>query len=283
MEIIFATLRVSTPLLFASLGGLFGERSGIIQLNIEGNMMAGAFAGATVGILTGNPWLGFLAGGLAGTLMSLLYGIFVIHFRADQVVSGMAMNLLAIGTIPLMMKPLFGSTGNTPSFTGVVNWDFFPTALILTLALLLVALWSRSRSLLLLSFAGDKPDALPVAGISVNRVRWISLAVAGLLAGFGGAVLSIFLASAYSRNMVAGRGFMALAALILGRWKPGPTALACLGFGLLEASQLRLQADLLAVAPWLNQQLLMVLPYLITLVVLGGFLGVSRPPLALGK
>lgn len=279
LTLILSTLRVSTPLLFAALGGLCSERAGIINIALEGFLLVGAFAGAVTTLSTGSPEIGFLAAALAGGCFGLFYGIFVISFRANQIVVATALNFLAMGTIPFALKILYGSTGSTPQIPFQSRFQIFP----LWFAWIMVAcVWYGIKRLpigLWLSFAGENPQALETAGISVKRVRYTSLFVSGLLAGMGGACLSIYLASGYSRNMAAGRGFMALAAVIFGGWRPLPTALACVFFGLMEAVQIQLQAAQVGGIP---SQFIQMLPYLATMVMLGGFVSKSRAPKAIG-
>lgn len=277
---LLSVLRVSTPLVFAALGGLFSERSGIVNIALEGFMLVGAFVAAVVTLFTGSPALGFLAAGAAGALFALVYAFFVIHGRANQIVAGTAMNLLAVGMIPLLLKVLYESTGATPSLTLDQRFLHFPLWFAWVLVLAVWAVMRRSPFGLWVSFAGESPEALDAAGISVTRVRYAGVALSGVLAAWGGASLSIFLASGYSRNMVAGRGFMALAALIFGRWRPLPAALACVFFGVMEALQIRLQSTELSA--WIPAQFVQMIPYLATMIVLAGFVGRMRAPKALG-
>ncbi|MGZ3695448.1 MAG: ABC transporter permease [Bdellovibrionota bacterium] len=275
---ILSVLRLSTPLVFASLGGFFSERSGVINIALEGFMLVGALAGAVVALSTGSAPLGFLAAGLAGALFATVYAAAVIHGRADQVVTGTAMNLLAMGLNPLILKYLYDSTGGTPSLPLEARFQDFPLWFAWILSLVVWAISSYTPFGLRVSFAGEKPEALEAAGFSVRKIRYGAVALSGMLAAWGGASLSLFLASGYSRNMTAGRGFMALAALIIGKWRPLYALLACLFFGLMEAVQIRAQSsDLL-----LPSQFIQALPYLTTVVVMAGFLGRSRPPKAIG-
>lgn len=277
-----STLRVSTPLIFAALGGMFSERSGVINIALEGMMLVGAF-GAAVGTLTmHSPWFGCVWGIGAGVLLAALYGLFVIRLRADQIVAGIAINMLALGVTPFLCKIRYDVTGQTPAIPMGERFQSAP----LFLCWITVALcwyWVRhTRSGLWNSFAGEHPEALDAAGIRVNRVRWAAVLASGALAGMGGATLSIYLSSSFSRNMTAGRGFMALAALIFGKWRPVPTAVACLLFGFADAVQIRLQG----VPVWGGQpipvQFIQILPYIVTMLVLAGFVGRSRSPKALG-
>jgi ABC-type uncharacterized transport system permease subunit len=276
---ILSVLRLATPLIFAALGGLFSERSGVINIALEGFMLVGALAGAVVALSTGSAPLGFLAAGVAGALFASIYAAAVIHGRADQVVTGTAMNLLAMGINPLVLKFLYDSTGGTPSLPLEARFQSFPLWFAWIVALAVWAIATHTHFGLRVSFAGEKPESLDAAGYSVRKVRYGAVALSGMLAAWGGASLSLFLASGYSRNMTAGRGFMALAALIIGKWKPGYALLACLFFGLMEAIQIRAQsADL-----FLPGQFIQALPYLTTVIVMAGFLGRSRPPKAIGQ
>jgi simple sugar transport system permease protein len=204
--------------------------------------------------------------------------LFVIRLRADQIVAGTAINMLAMGLTPFLCKILYDVTGSTPAIPIGERFQSAP----LYLGWVLVAacyLWMKyTPAGLWVSFAGEHPAALDAAGVRVNRVRWFAVLVSGALAGMGGATLSIFLSSSFSRNMTAGRGFMALAALIFGKWKPIPTALACLLFGFSDAVQIRLQG-----VGSIPVQFIQILPYLVTILVLAGFVGRSRPPKALGS
>lgn len=282
IALLLSTLRVATPLLFGALGGLFSERSGVINIALEGLMLVGAFVAAVVTLTTGSPWLGFVAAGIAGSFFAAFYACFVIFFRANQIVAGTALNLLVMGLIPLVLKHLYDSTGATPTLAAEIRFAHFPLWFV-WIALLLVWSWLKfTPSGLWVSFAGEHPHALDAAGIKVNRVRFFAVMMSGVLAGLGGASLSIYLSSGYSRNMVAGRGFMALAALIFGKWKPLPTALACLLFAFTEAAQFRLQSMQLAGGFAFPVQLIQVMPYLATIIVLAGFVGRSKPPKAIG-
>ena len=282
LDFLLSVLRMSTPLIFAALGGLLSERSGVINIALEGLMLVGAFTAAVVTLWGGEPEYGFLAAGAAGAFMGLLYGWSVLHGRGNQIVAGTAMNLFVMGMIPLLLKVLYDSTGGTPSFAAEDRFQSFPLWFVFVCAAAVWLLMRRTRPGLWISFAGENPPALDAAGVSVMKVRYAAVAASGLLAAWGGASLSIFLASGYSRNMVAGRGFMALAALILGKWRPPLAVAACLFFGLMEALQIRLQgAQLAGVA--VPAQLIQVIPYLATIVVLAGFVGQARPPRAIGQ
>jgi simple sugar transport system permease protein len=281
-QLLASTLRVSTPLIFAALGGMFSERSGVINIALEGMMLIGAFAAAVGTLVAHSPWMGSACGMAAGVALAAVYALFVIRLRADQIVAGTAINMLAMGLTPFLCKILYDVTGSTPAIP--IGERFQSAPLYLSWALVLVCfLWMKyTPTGLWVSFAGEHPEALDAAGVRVNRVRWMAVLVSGALAGMGGASLSIFLSSSFSRDMTAGRGFMALAALIFGKWKPLPTALACLLFGFADAVQIRLQG----VGVWGDKpipvQFIQILPYLVTILVLAGFVGRSRSPKALG-
>ncbi len=282
ISILLSTFRVSVPLVFAAMGGIMSERSGVINIALEGLMLVGAFAAATAASLTHSPWIGALFGVLAGIVLAAIYALFVIQFRADQIVAGTAINLFAFGVTPLLTKAFFDSTGATPSLELADRFGNQPLYLALVVVIG-IAFWFRySRLGLWLGFAGEHPEALSTAGVRVRAVRWFGVLAAGALAGMGGATLSIFLSSSFSRGMTAGRGFMALAALIFGKWRPIPTLLACLFFGLTDAIQIRLQGVPIFGDQPIPVQFIQILPYVFTVLVLAGFMGKSRPPKALG-
>lgn len=282
LSILLSTFRISVPLVFTATGGMMSERAGVINIALEGLMLVGAFAAASIAFFTHSPWLGALGGVAAGIFLAAIYGLFVIQFRADQIVAGTAINLLAFGATPLLAKTLFDSTGATPSLELHDRFGNEPLYLALIVVLAVAAWFKYSRLGLWLGFAGEHPEALSTAGIRVRNVRWFGVLAAGALAGMGGATLSIFLSSSFSRGMTAGRGFMALAALIFGKWKPIPTFAACLFFGLTDALQIRMQGVALFGGDPIPVQFIQILPYLFTVFVLAGFMGKSRPPKALG-
>lgn len=283
LNVAASTLRVATPLLFAVLGGLVSERSGVINIALEGLMLVGAFAAAAIAFTTQSPWMGALGGMGAGLALAAIYGLFVIRLRSDQIVAGTAINMLAAGVTPFLCKILFDSSGATPSLRLEARFSVAPMWLAWVFVAG-VAFWlSRTPSGLWVRFAGENPAALDSAGVRVNRVRWSAVLLSGALAGLGGASLSIFLASSFSRNMTAGRGFMALAALIFGKWRPLPAAAACLLFGFADAMQIRLQGvKLWGAEEPVPVQFIQILPYLVTVLVLAGVVGRSRAPKALG-
>ena len=281
-QLFTSTLRVSTPLIFAALGGMFSERSGVVNIALEGMMMLGAFGAAVGTLATHSPWLGCACGMASGVALAAIFGLFVIRLRGDQIVSGMAINMLAMGLTPFLCKILYDVTGSTPA---IPIGERFQSAPLFLCWVLVAFCWFWAKHTpggLWVSFAGEHPEALDAAGIRVNRVRWAAVLMSGALAGLGGASLSVYLSSSFSRDMTAGRGFMALAALIFGKWKPVPAAIACLLFGFAEAVQIRLQGVILWGTEPIPVQFIQILPYVVTILVLAGFVGRSRAPKALG-
>lgn len=283
LHLLGSTLRVSTPLLFAALGGLISERAGVVNIALEGLMLVGAFAGATVAFMTHSPWLGASAAVGAGVFLAAIYALFVIEMRADQIIAGMAINMFAIGVTPFLSKILFNTSTSTPSLALALRFQVAPILFVWVCVFLIWVLLRFTPAGLWIQFAGEHPEALDSAGIRVKRVRWVAVLVSGCLAGLGGATLSILLSSSFSRNMTAGRGFMALAALIFGKWRPIPTALACLLFGFSDAVQILLQGVVLWGTEPVPVQFIQILPYIVTVLVLAGFVGHSRAPRALGQ
>jgi simple sugar transport system permease protein len=278
IAMVFSTIRLATPLLLAALGGLFSERSGIINIALEGLMLAGAFTGATVTYYAGNPWVGLLAAIGAGILIASIHAVACIQFGADQVVTGTAINILMLGVPTLLSGALFGTTGSTPQ---IPRTNLLPTAPIIIAFALVPAiqyLLYRTPFGLRLRAAGENPEAADTAGIRVERIRYTAVLVSGALAAIAGAYLSIGQSSLFTRNMTAGRGFIALAALIFGKWRPFQTMLACLLFGFAEAAAIQMQG----VIPYVRVEYIQIIPYVLTMIVLAGFIGASRAPRALG-
>ncbi len=276
-------MRVSTPLIFAALGGMWCERSGVIQIGLEGFILIGSFFGAISTLYFSNPYLGFLFAGIAGMVLSVLYGVVVLHYRANQIVAGTALNLFAMGIPPFLSKIWYDSTGSTPPIPTESQFKIAPLFIMLMIVALTHIVFYYSRFGLRLRFAGEHPKALESAGVSIKTKRWQGVLMSGFLAGLGGGTLSIYLSSSFIRNMSAGRGFIALAAVILGKWKPIPTVLACLLFGVTEAIQIRLQGVVIWGTEPVPVQWIQILPYLITMIVLAGAVGRSYAPKSLGQ
>jgi general nucleoside transport system permease protein len=281
--LIASMIRLTTPLLLAALGGLFSERSGIINIALEGLMLAGAFTAAAVTHLAtihGYPapeWIGLIAAILAGLLVAGIHAVACIRYKADQVVTGTAINILFLGVPALMSGALFDSTGATPQ----IQIDkLLPTAPIIIAFAMVPLTWyilNRTPFGLRLRAVGENPEAADTAGVSVARIRYTGVLLSGALAAIGGAYLSIGQSSLFTRNMTAGRGFIALAALIFGKWRPVQTMLACLLFGLAEAVAIQMQG-----VGNIPVQFIQIIPYVLTIVVLAGFIGHSRAPRSLG-
>ncbi|MDQ3908557.1 MAG: ABC transporter permease [Acidobacteriota bacterium] len=279
-----STIRLSTPLVLAALGGMFSERSGVINIALEGLMLAGAFTAAAVTHYTGSPFVGLAAAVAAGVAVAAIHALACIRFRADQVVTGTAINILMTGVPALLSGAFFLSSGATPQIPKerLIN---YPAVVLLLLLSLLVALgWYvlyRTPFGLRLRAVGENPEAADAAGVSVPRMRYSGVLISGALAAVGGAYISIGQSSLFTRNMTAGRGFIARAALIFGKWRPVPTMLACLLFGFADALQIQLQGVPIRGVEVPNQ-FIQIIPYVLTIVVLAGFIGHSRAPRALG-
>ncbi len=275
--LIASTIRLSTPLILAALGGLYSERGGVINIALEGMMLAGAFTAAAVTVFTHSPWAGLLAAVIAGLVVAALHAVVTINYRADQVVSGAAINILFLGVPALLSGALFESTGATPQLP---RDQTLPNTLVY-LAFILVAVTAyvihRTRFGLRLRAVGENPEAAMAAGVSVTRMRYAGVLISGALAALGGAYLSIGQSSLFTRNMTAGRGFIALAALIFGKWDPVGALLACLFFGFAEAVAIRMQGTV-----DIPNQFIQMIPYILTMVVLAGWIGRATPPKALG-
>ncbi|MEP6743816.1 MAG: ABC transporter permease [bacterium] len=293
IALIWSTIRLSTPLILAALGGMFSERAGIINIALEGMMLAGAFTAAAVTYAAGNPFVGLIAGMGAGMLIAGIHAIASIRHKADQVVTGTAINILMLGLPAFLSGAFFLSSGSTPQIAKehLIPW----TPIVIAFALVPLSWYVLNKTPfgLRLRSVGENPEAADAAGVNVSRIQYSGVLLSGLLAGIGGAYLSIGQSSLFTRNMTSGRGFIALAALIFGKWRPLQTLLACLLFGLTEAISIQMQgaiklpaffATLLRQAPGddIPIQFIQMVPYLLTIIVLAGFIGSSRPPQSLG-
>jgi len=281
------TLRIAIPYLFAASGGVISERSGLIGLGLEGYMLGGAFCGALASYYSGSPWLGLLGAIGGGAVLALLYAATAIRFRADQVVVGVAINLLVTGATRFFLRLAFHSSANSPrvpgfgseqSGTGLSSLVSNP---LIWLGIIAVAVMGwllyRTRFGLRVRASGEHPEAALSVGVPVNRVRYIAAALSGMLAALGGAYLALD-QHQFSAEMTAGRGFIALAATIFGRWDPLRAALACLFFAAAETLQIQLQG-----AQIVPSQFVEMIPYALTIVALAGVVGRAVPPAALGR
>lgn len=356
ISLLFSTIRLATPLVLAAIGGLYSERSGVINIALEGLMLAGAFTAASVTYYAHNPWIGLGSAILAGSLVGFIIAFACIRCKANQVVTGTGINILFIGLPAVLSGALFLSSGSTPQIPKedtlptlnhllpgfLPQWRIITEISSISLLALIIVLVTRyvlyrTPFGLRLRAVGENPEAADAAGVGVNRIRYLAVILSGALAGIGGAYLSIGQSSLFTRNMTAGRGFIALAALIFGKWRPVQTMLACLLFGFADAVTIQLQGVpvsitflrvaigiliLLAIwfithqVPFINRnrvvelvvatllagvgsrvfysmtrgiqnveipvQFIQMIPYLVTIIVLAGFIGQSRAPKAIG-
>lgn len=307
--ILDATLRVSTPLILAAMAGLFSERSGIVDISLEGKMLASAFAAAAVAAVTGSAWLALGTGILVGIALALVHGFACITHRGNQVVSGLAINILASGLTVVLGIAWFAQGGQTPSLGSDAR--FMPLELPLAEAarsvpvigpfysdvisghnvlvyvawLAVFATWwvvYRTRFGLRIRAVGENPLAVDTAGLSVSRLRYSAVAICGALSGIAGTYLSTAQNASFVREMTAGQGYIALAALIFGKWRPVPAMLACLMFGFLDAVAIRMQGVSLPLIGEVPVQAIQALPYVLTVILLAGFIGRATAPKAVG-
>lgn len=304
-----STLRVAAPLVLAALGGLFAERSGVVDIGLEGKMLGAAFAAAAAASVTGSAWLGLSAALGVSVMLALLHGYACITHAGNQVVSGMALNIVVAGLTVVVGNAWFQRGGQTPQLAGDARFTpiDLPFAVTLENTPVIGALYSeiisghnilvymaatavplvgwilyRTRFGLRLRAVGENPAAVDTAGISVSGLRYQALIIGGLLCGLSGAYLSIAHNAAFIRDMSAGKGYLALAALIFGKWRPVPTLIACLLFAFADAIQVRLQGTALPLVGVIPVQFIQVLPYVLTVLLLAGFVGRAVAPKAIG-
>ncbi len=278
LHFIAQMLRISTPYALAALGGSLSERAGVVNLGLEGMLLAGAFA-ATCGSHVAGVGAGALAGALGGLLVAAVYALAVLRARADQVVAGVALNLLVLGVTRYLLKLVFHSASNSPTVPGFGSTSTGLYVAATGLAVIAVQVWvSRTPGGLRLRAVGEHPEAAHALGVSVVRARLGAILASGVLAGLGGAWLALD-NHGFVDRMSGGRGYIAVAAVILGRWTPVGAAGACLLFGAADAAQLQLQTRV----TFLPRELVQILPYAVTLFVLAGLVGRARPPSALGR
>jgi simple sugar transport system permease protein len=307
-----ATIRLAAPLVLAALAGLFSERSGVIDIGLEGKMLGAAFAAASIASVTGSPWPALAAGVAVATALAMLHGLACITVRGNQVVSGMAINILVAGLAPTLALPWFDLGGDTPRlgdaarlmpivlpdaerladalpvlgplYARVLSGYALPVYLAAAAVPATAFILRRTRFGLRLRAVGENPHAVDTAGIGVAALRYRALLCTGLLTGLAGTHLAIAEGAGFVRDMTAGRGYLALAALIFGRWRPMPALLACLLFAFADAVQTRLQgASIPFVGGTVPVQAIQALPYVLTVLLLAGFVGRAHPPKALGQ
>src|SRR2546425_13011857 len=301
VSLLFSTIRLATPLVLAAIGGLYSERSGVINIALEGLMLAGAFTAASVTFYASSPWIGLGAAMLAGVAVAVIIALACIRFKADQVVTGTGINIMFLGLPAVLSGALFLSSGSTPQIPKehllpnlnkflpfMPEWRIFTDVSSVSLLALVVVLVTRyvlyrTPFGLRLRAVGENPEAADAAGVGVELMRYIGVKLSGAFARIGGDLPSIGQSSLFTRNMAAGRGFIALAALIFGKWRPVQTMLACLLFGLADALTIQMQGVAkLPSGEDIPVQFIQMIPYVVTIVVLAGFIGQSRAPRALG-
>jgi ABC-type uncharacterized transport system permease subunit len=305
-----STLRVSTPLILCALAGLLSERSGVVDIGLEGKMLFGAFAAGAAGAAYGSTTIAIACAMLVATSLSWIHGLACVSHKGDQVVSGVAINIIASGMTVVLGIAWFSQGGQTPPVTGEVRIQtLFPqavaalhgipwlgtvvgegllghNAMVYFTLLLVPATWwllFRTRFGLRLRAVGENPQMVDAAGVSVSGLRYTALTLNGMLCGLAGSYLVLAQSANFSHNMTAGRGFMALAALIFGRWHPVGAFWACLLFGFLDAAAIRMQGVQLPGLGEVPVQAIQALPYVLTVVLLAGFIGQAVAPQALGK
>lgn len=310
LRVLDGTMRLATPLILCAMAGLISERAGVIDIGLEGKLLLGAFTAAAVTVLTGSVWIGLLGAMLVSMAFSALHGFACITHRGDQIISGVAINILAAGLTIVVGIALFRKGGQTPPLTTDQRFQPIDLPLSETLSgvpilgplyselisghnlLVYVAILSvigvwwllfRTTFGLRLRAVGEAPAAVDSAGISVTALRYRGVLIAGALCGIAGAYLSTAHGAGFFREMSAGKGFIALAAMIFGNWRPGMALLACLLFGFLDTITPRLQGTELPLIGEAPTALIPVLPYIFTVILLAGFFGRAIPPRSLGK
>lgn len=310
LQILDTTVRLATPLLFACLAGLVSERAGIFDIGLEGKLLAAAFFSAAIAAVTGSVWLGLLAGILASLVFSLIHGLASITFQGNQLISGVAINFLAAGLTVLIAQSWFQQGGRTPSLPDGARFQeitlpfadmlsglpyigqsyaelFSGHSLLVYVGFLSVPLvwWGlfRTRFGLRLRAVGENPAAVDTAGVSVVRLRYTAVMICGVLCGLGGIYLATGLQAGFVKDMSSGRGFIALAALIFAKWRPWYALFACLLFGFFQALSFRPDVVETVTTVAIPGQLLDALPYILTVVILAGFVGKAIPPRAGGE
>ncbi len=294
--LINATLVATPPLLLAALGSCFSERSGVINLGIEGMMTIGAFVGAAVGLVVHNGWIAFLAGGLAGALMAVIHAVVCIQYHADQTIAGTAMNFIGPGLALFLCKAIFGSTDTPPlaisdklpklfegtfetgSFLGNILNVYSVAYLVFVFAAIAVFVFYKTKFGSHLRAVGEHPEACESLGISVYKVRYICVIISGFMAGLGGAFVTVATINQFRPSVIVGQGFIAIAAVIFGKFSPGGAAKACLLFGFCSGVK-----SILSMSNMVDPNLISMIPYVVTIIALVLFAGKAYTPAANGK
>ena len=305
-DLFASAIRMATPLALAAIGGTICERSGVVNIALEGMMLVGAFFGVVVTLATGNVWLGVVAAIVAGVLLSAIHAFASVTLRMDQVVSGTALNILALGLTGFLMEVIYGhpgatngiahkigpvfnfSTGGTGVLATIWSWidqivfSYTPIVYV-AIIIAIVAQWAmyRTRWGLRLRALGEHPRAADTVGVRVQAGRYVAVLISGALGGLAGANLTLEQVGVFSDNMTSGRGFIALAANIFGRWTPVGSYLASLLFGFAEAIEIRMQS--FQQGNQIPVQFFLMLPYVLVVIVLAGFMGRAVGPAAIGK
>jgi general nucleoside transport system permease protein len=304
-----STVRLSVPLILTALAGLYAERSGVVDIGLEGKMLAAAFAGASAAAVTGSSSLGLLSAVLVSVSLSLVHGYASISQRGNQIVSGVAINFIAFGSTVILGQAWFAQGGRTPALSGAGRFQTVTLPMADTLkdipvlgsiyanllsghylmtyvafAMVPITWWVlyRTRFGLRLRAVGENPAAVDTAGISVVWLRYKGVICGGILCGFAGAYLSLAMNAGFVKGMSAGKGYIALAALVFANWKPKNILYACLLFGFLDALSIRMQGNPLPFIGQVPSQFMQALPYILTVILLAGFIGKATPPKAAG-
>ena len=298
--ILYATLIYATPLLYAALGSCFSEVSGVVNIGIEGMMTAGAFTGTVIAYFTGNPWIGFLCGGLAGAFFGMLHAVATVNLGADQTIAGTAINMLGPGIVIMIAKVMFNSTDTIPLdasmkiprlFRGVFDTstvfgrfmdnvfaNYAATYLVFIAALVVWFVFYKTRFGLRLRACGEHPQACETLGIDVLKMRFTCVCISGFLSGLGGAFVTMAISNQFRPISIVGQGFIAIAAVIFGKFRPHGALLGCLLFGFCSGLKV-----VLGGSSGIDMQLISMIPYVVTVIVLILFVGKSRVPSANGR
>lgn len=285
-----AGIRLATPIVYAALGGMFSERVGIVHIGLEGVMLTSSFAGVVASYYTGNPWIGIIVAVLTGGLISFVHAVLTIKYVGDQIVSGTGLNILALGFTSYMTQIIWGNRGASDSVQGIAD---ITLPIIKDIPFIGKVIGTHSPLVYLMPFVtyacyyvlfktpfglrvravGEHPTAAETAGVDVIKIKYIGVILGGMLAGLGGAFLSLSHLNLFTRGMTGGRGFIAMAAMIFGKWMPFGVFASGLLFGLADALQIRLQS--LGILP---PQIILTIPYLLTIAILAGFVGKAKAP-----